>query len=83
MFSTYKVFAVLGANKQELFFLINKKLFKGNFPYFFVHTYFLFIIVRVSRNYEDNIPVDYESELRVSNLSFYTLSCNDLQLDIV
>ncbi len=37
-----------------------------------MHTYFLFIIVRVPRNYEDNIPVDYESELRVSNLSFKT-----------
>jgi hypothetical protein len=70
MYSTYKVFAVLGANKQELLFLINKKLFKGNCPYFFVHTYLQLITVRVPRNYEDNIPVDYESELRVSNLSF-------------
>ncbi len=31
--------------------------------------YLQLIIVRVPRNYEDNIPVDYESELRVSNLS--------------
>jgi hypothetical protein len=41
---------------------------------FFVHTYLQLIIVRVPRNYEDNIPVDYESELRVSNLSFYILA---------
>ncbi len=35
-----------------------------------MHTYLQLINVRVPRNYEDNIPVDYESELRVSILSF-------------
>ncbi len=84
MYSKYKVFAVLSALVLlYCCFLYFKQPVLSQFYVLFLHTYLQLIIVWIPRNYEDNIPVDYESELRVSNFFFYTLYCNDVPLDIV